>query len=424
MNVTFLYGAGADKSLWNNAFLGGRFLVEALKYLDNAFDDEGYKENALWIGSNRYRFEWKKYVRNMLQQKLELKHGSLLKGLKNHSLEIRKDFSVEVELKIWEQFVAKNSSLRFKQLVFLAILHTAGVSQINRLRESIVQDVRKSLEDELPDNIGGLLDYAQLHINIDPSRDFIDLCIKIISEYMQNDSVKNEEIELVTDLLDYSQLIDEQYKTIVDYRPQYDTRDTTKGSVLRSLHFIYSLMYAIEAIEEKKPEVVNYYAVIESVKKDHKFHHITLNYTRYVGNQFPKTNYIHGKLGEYLNLDNREIINTHLQSSIPNIVPQTTIKPLVSFEMIKRYSDAFYNFMDSDLLISVGFGFQRDDSHIIDIIRKALKENGKLKLIVYAGADVIINTILEQMKLEFGSRIELYDFSKTNFETLLLRYLG
>ncbi|CAM5190365.1 hypothetical protein OURE66S_00926 [Oligella ureolytica] len=61
------------------------------------------------------------------------------------------------------------------------------------------------------------------------------------------------------------------------------------------------------------------------------------------------------------------------------MLTQSGLKPLTSVEMSRRYVDLFDAYKDSDIIISVGFGFNKDDSHINGLFRELVeKENKKL----------------------------------------------
>lgn len=63
------------------------------------------------------------------------------------------------------------------------------------------------------------------------------------------------------------------------------------------------------------------------------------------------------------------------------MLTQSGLKPLTSVEMSRRYVELFDAYKNVDAIISVGFGFNKDDSHINGLFREINKHNKKLFVI-------------------------------------------
>lgn len=70
------------------------------------------------------------------------------------------------------------------------------------------------------------------------------------------------------------------------------------------------------------------------------------------------------------------------QIHIPFILTQSGLKPLTSVEMSRRYVSLFDAFVNSDAVIVVGFGFNKDDSHINGLFRELVEIHNKKLFVV------------------------------------------
>ncbi len=64
----------------------------------------------------------------------------------------------------------------------------------------------------------------------------------------------------------------------------------------------------------------------------------------------------------------------------------------MSVDMMERYHEAYHELRNADKCIIIGFGMNRDDSHILNLLQAAIRQRssqGKLfKVYVYAGKDM------------------------------------
>lgn len=66
---------------------------------------------------------------------------------------------------------------------------------------------------------------------------------------------------------------------------------------------------------------------------------------------------------------------------VPLLFTQSGTKPMTSIDMSERYVDFYRSLKDSNIICSIGFGFNQDDEHINGIIRTLIERNNK-KLVV------------------------------------------
>ncbi|WP_306538211.1 hypothetical protein [Megasphaera sp.] len=86
------------------------------------------------------------------------------------------------------------------------------------------------------------------------------------------------------------------------------------------------------------------------------------------------------KIGTQQELDSRE---KHFR--VPLLFTQSGTKPMTSIFMSKAYVSVYDNFYDSDVICSIGFGFNSDDEHINGIIRELIGLGKKLVIVAPEG---------------------------------------
>ncbi|EPL4466104.1 hypothetical protein MC862_002232 [Proteus mirabilis] len=75
------------------------------------------------------------------------------------------------------------------------------------------------------------------------------------------------------------------------------------------------------------------------------------------------------------------------QINVPFILTQSGLKPLTSVEMSRRYVTLFDKYADSDAVVVVGFGFNKDDSHINGLFRELVENKGRRLIIITRNVD-------------------------------------
>ena len=75
------------------------------------------------------------------------------------------------------------------------------------------------------------------------------------------------------------------------------------------------------------------------------------------------------------------------QIYVPFILTQSGLKPLTSVTMSRRYVQLFDAYNDSDAIVVVGFGFNKDDSHINGLFRELIENYGKKLFVISRDVD-------------------------------------
>jgi hypothetical protein len=122
---------------------------------------------------------------------------------------------------------------------------------------------------------------------------------------------------------------------------------------------------------------------------------VTFNYTTFFERLTPRVHYFHGRLDQYLRVDNRELVTndqalrdatsvaslvpfmnklrlevTRSTIDLPAIVPPIAFKPVMSREQLRTWADVDDVLHLAELVIVVGYSFALADEHFNDLLRK------------------------------------------------------
>jgi hypothetical protein len=258
----------------------------------------------------------------------------------------------------------------------------------------------------------------------EPETVLIEQSIQIIEMYISNttftdansDALFMKALSFIASMLDYKVIYQSMYDNLCNLKYE-------KAKGLRAFQFLYAFWktftnYESELIEQPS-NIDSYY---NSLENENDFYCITINYTQFllkiIGKE--KVNYLHGNTSEWLVFETGEIIGMEskdlsplLQQSafcIPNLTPQSRFKPILSIEMLLRFSDAYDAMLHSKKIETKGFGFQEDDSHIARLVYSAMQANPLLELVVIAGDEVLSKTDYIMLANRYKERVffELY----------------
>jgi hypothetical protein len=122
----------------------------------------------------------------------------------------------------------------------------------------------------------------------------------------------------------------------------------------------------------------------------------TVNYNRLVsdiaGAVLPKdVEYLNGSVSDYydpflnaiVSLPDPDDYTTYPHVLVPFLFTQSGIKPLTSVTMSRRYVELYDDLRGSDAVVTVGFGFQRDDGHINGLFRQLIEDDQKQTFICH-----------------------------------------
>lgn len=193
---------------------------------------------------------------------------------------------------------------------------------------------------------------------------------------------------LFSTVLDYQKLIDDHFRFL--FSPSTEWAKFTRMAIFMEI--------AHEYIIKQKPDSIPNEGYYHDVKKfiDSGGEVSVIGTSNYnslfqeINNEInlPQISVFHlnGSTKDFYNPYKNEVIQindrdnySREQILVPFMLTQSGLKPLTSVEMSRRYVDLFDAYKDSDIIISVGFGFNKDDSHINGLFRELVeKENKKL----------------------------------------------
>ncbi|MDO9892669.1 hypothetical protein Q7473_00600 [Glaesserella parasuis] len=190
-------------------------------------------------------------------------------------------------------------------------------------------------------------------------------------------------------VLDYQKLIDDHFRYL--FSPQTEWAKFTK--------MVIFLEIAHKYITEQFPDILpndGYYHDIKEIFQQGDNVEVigTTNYN----NIFQKVSinlgipdipvyHLNGSTVDFYNPYKNEVISSQTRDEneqilVPFMLTQSGLKPLTSVEMSRRYVELFDKLKLVDCVISIGFGFNKDDSHINGIFRELIEKHNKKVYIV------------------------------------------
>jgi|GEM_PF-2409196 len=432
----YIFGAGADKNAYGEMPLGNDFVVRIFANLDEtkkiikgetlekqtSIDNEVYKsiydnfKSSILEGKKlaNFFFDWKGLIDTIVEEGIKKAEPGLvkLKQSEDNDKEDILELKVEFELDKIQELINDEKTGRF---MIALLVNLCGNDLLKKVPEGILNKMKNDIQKQLgldPNKIENLLsditfplDYKSEDVIITEVKSIID---KIIKTQQASDKKDGEEIsknlqyvyeKYVLPIIDYTKIFDDVYETILTYQ-----EGLSKARVLKNLHFLLTMLYILDKLQTsyhtKSAGNINndsYYNLVAKRINPENDYVINLNYTDLLEETLEKVgkkvrlNYIHGKVGEFLELNAREIVDAH-GCGIPNFVSQSSLKPIMSVDMMERYHEAYDELRNADKCIIIGFGMNRDDSHILNLLQAAIRQRssqGKLfKVYVYAGKDI------------------------------------
>ena len=269
------------------------------------------------------------------------------------------------------------------------------------LVQKLNQELFESAPDDLPifDDIVGMfrLEFNRvgamaLELLLDEKREFnTDPKTATLEELMS--AIAQQIMEnLFTTVLDYQKLIDDHFRYL--FNPSTEWAKFTKMVIFLNIAREYIHQ---QAPKEKDLPTAGYYHDLNTLFSDEKASVIgTSNYNNLISGIFkdteialPKVIHLNGSIHDYYNPYKNSVITTEDSSKldqsqihVPFILTQSGLKPLTSVEMSRRYVELFDLYKGSDAIVIVGFGFQKDDSHINGLFRELLETHNKKLFLV------------------------------------------
>ena len=452
----FIFGAGADNNFYSEVPLGNELVIRIFSNLKKVREiiknekDEVGKDSLYSLiynsfkkqlfgekKSNNYFFEWKGVVASILKNGIEkLSEDIFPRSNDNFSIEIVVGKQLMIDKNHLEAILRSNDE-DVGQFFVSLLINVYGSSITKDLRKNMVGKVENKIRNEFREIDGNYLN--RLFENLETPVYFRPESVikkytkkflkrKIAGAQDFSDIEKEIYEKYILKIFDYTVVFDELYDIILNY----DLENTSPAKVLRYLHFVLTMDYTLKELEKSywEFEEVNknenaYYNILKQYLKSENDYIVNLNYTNFLERTLEnkaKVNHIHGRVGEYMVLEDRRIIGEEEVSSIkdkkiiPNFVPQSLLKLIISVRMIERYYKSYEALKDAEKCIIVGFGLNRDDAHILNILQTALRFNDKLKVFIYAGKDIKNNSGYQILSRDNGNRIEIFDYEKCSFE--------
>lgn len=147
------------------------------------------------------------------------------------------------------------------------------------------------------------------------------------------------------------------------------------------------LKVSLQELQEQlveKHQSKSYYQKIYDLKNDKvKISVITTNYTSLaktiIGLSDKDIAYLHGRLDWFEDLETKSIrqIDEHNENAviIPFIFAQSAVKPIVSPIQINEYAKAIKRLETANEVIVLGYNFNSDDEHVVNIFREYKDKN-------------------------------------------------
>lgn len=214
---------------------------------------------------------------------------------------------------------------------------------------------------------------------------------------------------IFVEILDYQKLIDNHYRYL--YCPKYEWAKFTRMVIFLEIarEYITSNLGNIDFDKE------GYYTDLKNIGTE-KINVIgTANYNNIIGNVIPilESNIIHlnGSVNDYYNPYKNSIINDLSENEenhilVPFLLTQSGIKPLTSVEMSRRYVDLFDKYKESDVIVSIGFGFNQDDGHINGLFRDLIENHNKKLFVVDVSQNEVEALKIIKNKLRIGKNTQ------------------
>lgn len=192
--------------------------------------------------------------------------------------------------------------------------------------------------------------------------------------------------ELFEKSLNYQEFLSKFYENL--FVPKKKRKTDSKFRKIASFLFLVQAYVSSKEAIKVKTERPTYYDILKSKKDSYNIYIATTNYTQFSENiGTGETVYLNGKLNEYINLDTYDILTEkealERKNCVPFIFPQSTVKPLVSIDVMLDYANTYNTFSACDMIAVIGFAFNPDDALLISMFRKLIKDGRKILYFIY-----------------------------------------
>lgn len=190
------------------------------------------------------------------------------------------------------------------------------------------------------------------------------------------------------------------------------------------LNYIQKCICDVYKDDSSKKDV--YYKMVLDVKDSFDVSVITTNYTilaqKFLELEDEKIAYIHGRLDYFESLEKKIVkpLNEFRDEEIvfPFLFVPSGVKPVVCSWQIEQYAKACKSINDSDYLITIGYGFNDDDEHVVNFFRERMEKKSENTLFfIYDKDEESIKNEKEKLIYYFRGRCRI--FGTSNFRDVL-----
>lgn len=210
-------------------------------------------------------------------------------------------------------------------------------------------------------------------------------------------------------VLDYQKLIDDHFRYL--FSPKTEWAKFTKMVIFLEIAHDYIVS---QAPQELSP--IGYYHDVKMLLQQGYSVEVlgTSNYNNLFQRvadelSFPtiKVFHLNGSTRDFYNPYKNEVLeiedkstNTEEQILVPFMLTQSGLKPLTSVEMSRRYVELFDAYKEVNVIISIGFGFNKDDSHINGLFRELIEKHNKKLCVVTVDKFENEKTIRNKLRID------------------------
>ncbi|MBR4207855.1 MAG: hypothetical protein IKQ88_04630 [Lachnospiraceae bacterium] len=195
-----------------------------------------------------------------------------------------------------------------------------------------------------------------------------------------------------------------------------------------------SVVECINRIENEVIEKINiektYYYEIRKFKNKSSNVNVwvtTTNYTHFakkiIDVEDEHMHYLHGEFGKFENLYTKEIKSLKDfevdEIIFPYLLVQSGIKPVINYYQIESMYKGFTDMINADKLIVIGYGFNSDDEHILNVIRERLRAEKDLVVFIhgnekkYNSERKCIESFFNSTRIEYKKTAEFSHYLST-----------
>lgn len=250
--------------------------------------------------------------------------------------------------------------------------------------------------------------------------------LELLAKDRDPDDKSHPIVELAFEIIEriYSEVLD--YKSLIDTNWHYLYNPYSEwAKFCRISTFLYTVqIYIKEQAEELICEKEGYY---DDLKKSGIEINVigTTNYNSLIEDKIGENViFLNGGVNQYydpyLNAigSYEELTSEEKHFIVPLLFTQSGTKPMTSIDMSLKYVEYYTALKNSEIICSIGFGFNYDDEHINGIIRTLIdREDKKLYIVDINGEDDVQDKRKEyakKLKVTKSSNIEFITVNKSN----------